>query len=675
MKIKRLTISGIRGVRLPLTLELDGRSLFLYGANGSGKSSISDALEWFFSNRIAHLSGEETGRGGIDALRNVFLKDGEPSWVELDLSCDKNLTARKTLSQNRKGAWQADWDNDSESFANYLAESEKENLILRHADMTKFVLSTKKDKLTTFSELTGMEKFSKIRETLQKVKNELTRESKTKDFNSRAGRIQAKLLELLGQNAATDEQFVAAVNGLLASLSPGERVSSMAEAEALPGRLARPEDMGQVKLLVFLDDLEKWSAGLTERLNRLLELYASYRAQFVKIAGDLEKLRKLALEKLLSEGAAVLRQKTGEDNICPLCLQEKSSVELLSELTQRLAELKGVREERARLESLKMELKRETEDLLSRLKFFTANLPADEEARGNLPGWLAGLEAGIKKYLEQLGKEPAADVHLPEVSELMADKEAVVKVGQFCREYSQSVRQLRRNDGMFKLQADVRQALNNYMDLRELRGEQKRLDEQLRSLEAACAEFLKIQRGAIERFLDKYSQSIQEYYEYMNPGEQIGDFRLVPVGGDEEMEGVAIAYSFYTKKETAPQKYLSESHLNALGIAFFLAVIRAYNRRNRFVVLDDVVSGFDDEHRQRFAALLAERFSDLQALVFTHEKSWRRMLKGRIPAGNSGWEIAEIRNRRDLGVSLIMEGDEQPPLFPPHISRNAPDSP
>ena len=76
-KIKSVKINGIRGIKEPLNLQLDQGSLLLFGENGSGKSSITDAFEWFYTNRIQHLVSEEIGRSGLEGLRNIFLKSGQ----------------------------------------------------------------------------------------------------------------------------------------------------------------------------------------------------------------------------------------------------------------------------------------------------------------------------------------------------------------------------------------------------------------------------------------------------------------------------------------------------------------------------------------------------------------------------------------------------------------------
>lgn len=48
MKIKKIEINGIRGIRESLAIPLEGKSIIIYGDNGSGKSSITDSIEWYF---------------------------------------------------------------------------------------------------------------------------------------------------------------------------------------------------------------------------------------------------------------------------------------------------------------------------------------------------------------------------------------------------------------------------------------------------------------------------------------------------------------------------------------------------------------------------------------------------------------------------------------------------
>ena len=82
LKIKSIEISGIRGIKAPVLLNLNKKSILIFGENGSGKSSLTDAIEWYYLDGIKHLVSEETastkGRG---SLRNLFIPDNESAFV------------------------------------------------------------------------------------------------------------------------------------------------------------------------------------------------------------------------------------------------------------------------------------------------------------------------------------------------------------------------------------------------------------------------------------------------------------------------------------------------------------------------------------------------------------------------------------------------------------------
>ena len=58
-KIRRLVMRAFRGVPGEMTVEFgNGDSIVVYGDNGTGKSTIADALEWYFTGEIELLSHE-----------------------------------------------------------------------------------------------------------------------------------------------------------------------------------------------------------------------------------------------------------------------------------------------------------------------------------------------------------------------------------------------------------------------------------------------------------------------------------------------------------------------------------------------------------------------------------------------------------------------------------------
>lgn len=122
--IKSINITGIRGVREGLNLYLDKKSMLIYGDNGTGKSSISDALEWFYNDSIEHLTGEEVGGKGKNALRNVFLNTSDDAKIAIQYS-NKHLDNEKSINNLLKTFN----SNSSKEFFNYFIQSQSENLI------------------------------------------------------------------------------------------------------------------------------------------------------------------------------------------------------------------------------------------------------------------------------------------------------------------------------------------------------------------------------------------------------------------------------------------------------------------------------------------------------------------------------------------------------------------
>jgi recombinational DNA repair ATPase RecF len=114
-KIKNISISGIRGIKNTITLPLSEKSILLYGDNGTGKSSISDAIEWFYSDKVAHLAGSEIDLK--EALRNSFLNDTNTSAIAIDFS-RSNLNTTKEL-QYKKNKFVVELSNSSEEFSKY----------------------------------------------------------------------------------------------------------------------------------------------------------------------------------------------------------------------------------------------------------------------------------------------------------------------------------------------------------------------------------------------------------------------------------------------------------------------------------------------------------------------------------------------------------------------------
>jgi hypothetical protein len=143
------------------------------------------------------------------------------------------------------------------------------------------------------------------------------------------------------------------------------------------------------------------------------------------------------------------------------------------------------------------------------------------------------------------------------------------------------------------------------------------------------------QKEDLAELLKRISQRVAQLYAALHPGESLAEAVSIEPW---TAKGVELAVEFYGSRQRPPHGVLSESHLNSLAIALFLAMAEEFNQQLGFLVLDDVINSFDVEHRGRLAELLADEFSDWQIIVLTHDQQFYEHLSRRAPS----WRRLEL---------------------------------
>ena len=100
-----------------------------------------------------------------------------------------------------------------------------------------------------------------------------------------------------------------------------------------------------------------------------------------------------------------------------------------------------------------------------------------------------------------------------------------------------------------------------------------------------------------------------------------------------------------------------------------MASVNAFNHKNRFIVLDDVISSFDSNHRKRFAELIFEKFSKYQIILLTHEEDWFTNIVSPL-AKKKNWLINEIKWTESKGTYI----EEEPNDLKKRIEKNLAES-
>jgi len=162
----------------------------LFGENGSGKSSLTDAVEWYYSDGVKHLISKETvstkGRG---SLRNLFIPDNEDAFVSIEYSNNK-LNATKTIDNSLKSST----SNTTDDFKNYLLATQSENLILRYRDLVEFITATPGEKLEKLQNIIGFSAVVDVRDLLKKSAGRIVRNIKAANYDNQKNAQQSVVL-------------------------------------------------------------------------------------------------------------------------------------------------------------------------------------------------------------------------------------------------------------------------------------------------------------------------------------------------------------------------------------------------------------------------------------------------------------------------------------------------
>jgi len=138
----------------------------------------------------------------------------------------------------------------------------------------------------------------------------------------------------------------------------------------------------------------------------------------------------------------------------------------------------------------------------------------------------------------------------------------------------------------------------------------------------------------VENILASVSQSVESLYSLVHPDENIGGIRFYL--DPRYQRSLMFDGVFHNANQIPPQAYYSESHLDTLGVCIFLALAKYFNDGNTVVVLDDVFTSVDQAHMTRLITMLHDEVVHFNQLVITtHYRPWRdRYRYAQGPIGN-----------------------------------------
>jgi hypothetical protein len=172
----------------------------------------------------------------------------------------------------------------------------------------------------------------------------------------------------------------------------------------------------------------------------------------------------------------------------------------------------------------------------------------------------------------------------------------------------------------------------------------------------------------VDEILGRIAQRVGELYEEVHPGEGLNKISLELDPG--KRASLDVVSRFPGASACPPGAYLSESHLDTLGICIFLALAELDNSEEVILVLDDVIASVDEPHVDRIIEMLytiSKSFA--HCVLTTHYTPWKEkyrwgFLKNGecqfIELGKWSWDDGIISLGTKLRIERLREQLSEP---------------
>ena len=299
MKIKSIILNHFRGATRPLTIPFDVRKKFtlIYGENGTGKSSIVDALEFLF-----------------DQKRN-------PAF----LSVNSTSTTPEVKIADEAGH-------------EYIPGSiiPEKVAILRRSFMSELCNKKPADFYEFFQEFLDLSQFQTSEQNLQKLTKTLNK--KCKDLLLEKSNLILEIEDIYRQHISAE------------SAHPIDDAKEYAKRE-MKTYFSRQREVN-----LLLSRHSQLQQLLAQRLDILSKLQVKS-SELNKIGKSLD-VRMLSLLKLLDEATQIIQADESIPTKCPVCEQVISKDEVLASLARRKKEISEIKSLNTKKEQLEGDIKR-----------------------------------------------------------------------------------------------------------------------------------------------------------------------------------------------------------------------------------------------------------------------------------------------------------------------------
>jgi energy-coupling factor transporter ATP-binding protein EcfA2 len=620
MRIKFIQLSWFRGAADTVSLDLNGRSMVVYGVNGSGKSSFVDAVEYILNDgKIGHLTHEYSGRRQEKAIPNTHRPEGRKTEVRIKFQDDSEL--KTEISQDGSPT-----SSGAETVA--MGTWDYRRTVLRQDEVATFIRDTKGNKYSALLPLLGLHKMEVAGENLRQLARSIEEQARIKETKTKLQVVEEKRQSIFGGDSYV--QILTRLEGLYKKycaekVAPEDAMSCCLELQTALDTRISVSSIDQRRHVALQDTA---ALAVENQVDRVRDASA-------RIAAAVEPLLARKLDVLESAGRFVGSLGDEKEVVCPACGQVISVY----------AFKEHVKAEQVRLQEIIENVKTRKAaigtlcDTLKSMKFILGKADIKtwrhEVAQESLNDNFAYLDSintdDLRVSCNELDLKAVEDKLLPLIdAAASASKDAPPDAQQLSTD--QQTAETGKAVIALKEQATAAERAETLVDF-------------VRSLEQGIREEIRLSSRAV---IDEISKDIQTMWAILHPGKAIEDVRIyLPEDADKAID---IGLSFHGVMQDSPRLTLSEGYRNGLGLCIFLSMAKREADRDRPLLLDDVVVSLDRNHRGMIAELLEREFNERQVVILTHDREWYTELRHQLNGKNWNFKALLPYETPALGI-------------------------
>lgn len=622
INLRTLRARSVRGIpRSWPDLPIGTRGIVVYGPNGVGKSSLVDAIEFAITSQSTLFSENRLGVSWEAASAHV--KDGQPD-IGIGL---------------KAGAATHWWPSGStplpSDVSSWVKTASSSNFVLRRHMLLRFITEVPRNRYDLLAPFFNLGAYQGIEATLRRWASDLetAQETLTTKIVASAKTLY-QVFALASSVSLTPAALVGQLNAFLAKvdLPLADEASDLADLrKTIERQLGGHEQSRRLGALGTI----KTQAQRLGRGADFQELMDGLRAAAEALERETADRTADILVDLLGQGKLAIER--SELSACPLCEQPIDRAAVLARLEERIKADERIVAARRVVSERQKALYQAVSALAAAMSTFLKDwastisepLPPEYESTGKLLTEFADVlnaRAIDSHTLRGFADRFKAAVNSHEATVKKVDDLIVKEGGGERRSNLQNLLNV--------VDALLNDAPKHWGLLKDFRSVERRK----RVINRIHEHAIEARKAAVQTTLEAVSTTANRYYEAVHPKENIATSKLTV---REVGQGSVNLSTNFAGNEEHPMLHLSESHLDTLGLCYFLALRKHEAEREpsfRLIVLDDVMHSVDAEHRGRVAELLRSELSDHQIVITTHDKHFYDILRATLGTGGFSYQ-------------------------------------